>query len=419
LNVFLSRENYVVGQSPALQVNVILVPTVIVVVADTQEVVAGDTFSILVYFNDTYHNVGITGANLTLFLQGVAYPLSDMGDGNYFSPSLQVSSEGTFPIVIEASGAPKYAQATRTITLIVSQHPIISGIFRWGTLAGVIGIIALSGWLLYTRVFSIPWLVRKMRRMSRTIGRGQTPSISKRETGRIASRLEQVIEFARPSYDVINIPVPLVAVPSITGDLDEREAEAEAIWESLRALPRLGREQKLELFREMKSIPPKDRVWFLEDLKRQMADGTRFPQPKKPPEPMLPPDVEEKIQQRLDALPHLREEEKVRIIAQLRGLPEEEHEEILQTIEVESQEPQVEEEEHPLDKYPTLSPEEKERLLKQLPKLTPEEQEKVLKTLKIKHLKKETEDKTEKAKPDAKESSAPEKDSEPKNDEAS
>ncbi len=419
LNVYLSRENYRIGQSPALQVNVILVSTAIVVVAETQEVITGDTFSIQVYFNDTYHNWGIRGANLTLSLQGVTYMLSDMGDGNYLSPPLQVFSEGTFPIVIEASGAPKYALATQTITLIVSQHPIFSGIFRWGTIAGVIGIIALSGWLLYTRVFSIPWLVRKMRRMSRTIGKGQTPILSKRETEKIASRLEQVIDFARPYYDVINIPVPLVAVPSITGDLDEREAEAEAIWESLRDLPRLGREQKLELFREMKSIPPNERVWFLEDLKRQMADGTRFPKPKAPPEPMLPPEVEEKIQQRLDALPHLGEEEKLRIIAQLRGLPEEEHEEILRTIEEESQAPQVEEEEHPLDKYPTLSPEDKQRLLEQLPKLPPEEQEKVLKTLKEKLVEKDTKDETEKPKPDAKETSTPERDSEPKNDEAS
>jgi len=263
-----------------------------------------------------------------------------IGNGTYTLTGLSASAEGTYTIIIEATETAQYDAAVHEVTLVVNLHPLIRAAFQWGAITGLVGMIGLGGWL----VFSIPWLVRKMRSMARTIGRGKTPTLSKRDLRRISDRNNQLTDLVEPAYNATGITLPVTAVPGAVA-VEERTAEEEEIWRELEQLEGLGPEEKRELFEEMKRIPPKDRVWFLEDLKRQMAEGVRFAPPKpkppeKPPAPEAPEEissVEEEIMRRLDAIPSLSEEEKKHLLEQLRELTPEEREEVFRTLEEESQ----------------------------------------------------------------------------------
>jgi len=112
----------------------------------------------------------------------------------------------------------------------------------------------------------------------------------------------------------------------------ERQAEDELIWQELEKLEGLGHDQKIELFEEMKRIPAKDRVWFLEDLKEQMADGTRFGRVRAEPT-LVPEGVDPGVHTRLEALEALGPAEKSAVIEQLRGLSKEEQEEVIKALE--------------------------------------------------------------------------------------
>ncbi|MDO8056096.1 MAG: hypothetical protein Q6361_04480, partial [Candidatus Hermodarchaeota archaeon] len=185
--------------------------------------------------------------------------------------------------------------------------------------------------------------------------------------------------IAEPAYETINIPIVGARLPAAI-DYEERFAEDEAIWEELKGLPRLEYHQKLELFQEMKRIPAAERVWFLEDLKQQMADGTRFA--RKPKEPTLAPELEQELKERLKQFPQLSDVEKERIANQLRHLPREEWDEVFSTLAVAAKPEvvKVEEEEELLSptEFPSLTKEEREKLLEELKGLSEEERQKAL-----------------------------------------
>ncbi len=140
-------------------------------------------------------------------------------------------------------------------------------------------------------------------------------------------------DFMQDAYENVRIPFVATAIP-IPLAIDEREAEEFDIWQELNKLEGLGRNQKLELFEEMKRIPPTDRIWFLEDLKRQMVDGTRFDRESAAPQTgLLDQTAEEQlIQARLDAIPVLSEREKRTLFKQISSLPPEEREEVFETL---------------------------------------------------------------------------------------
>ncbi|MFX1491681.1 MAG: hypothetical protein ACFFBU_05425 [Promethearchaeota archaeon] len=222
--------------------------------------------------------------------------------------------------------------------------------------------------------------------MVRNLGKNKTPKLSKGDVSRIGTRLELMSNIAEPAYETIKLPIPVVVIPT-TLDYEERFAEDEAIWAELKKLPRLEHDQKLELFQEMKQIPATERVWFIEDLKQQMADGTRFA--RKVKEPKLSEDLEQELQKRLAQFTQLSKSEKERIAKQLRQVPKKEWDEIFYTLSVSSKPELVKDEEllRP-DEFPAITAEERERLLEELKDLTDEERQKVLRTFREKHAEK-------------------------------
>jgi hypothetical protein len=194
------------------------------------------------------------------------------GDGTYTLPGLSVLTEGTYSVTIESLAAPKYAQAQDSMTLVVSLSPLFRTAIQAGAVLGVVLIIVLLAWLAYARVYSIPWIVRRMRKMTKTIDRGKVPSLSKGDLTRISNRDSQIVSLITPSYSALDVPIQPVVIPTTILPA-ERRSEDEDVLVELEQLEGLGAKEKEELFKQMKKIPAKDRVWFMEDMKRQMAEG--------------------------------------------------------------------------------------------------------------------------------------------------
>jgi hypothetical protein len=296
----------------------------------------GEVFSVQVNFTDTWHQRPISGAVLFADIPAIGrfnIPMIDLRNGLYEILGLSTFVEGIYDLTIHGA-AQNYAAATLSIQLRAETNPIVRNGATIGMIAALIGLFILGGWFAYTRVFAIPWLVRKMRSMSQNLGKGKTPKLSGRDSRRIATRPDQVSSVLRAAYDGAEIPFVATAVP-LAVTIAERDAEDKAIWSELDKLEGLGRDQRLELFEHMKRIPPSDRVWFLEDLKKQMGASARFGRAAAPKKvPKAADDAQ--IMHRLDAIPTLSTEEKAALLKQIRGLPSDEREEVFKTLQEQS-----------------------------------------------------------------------------------
>ncbi len=335
LDVTLSRQNYQTAQILQLPVTVTLVRTEIRGIQQNIQAITGTAYTFTITLWDLDHNTSISGSTVTVIIPFVTdehgWVLTDNGDGTYTLPSVTFPGETTYLMEFRAETGLIYSVATRQVNVNVALHPIVVVSLRLGLIAAIIGIIILIAWLAYTRVFAIPWLVRKMRKMSTDLGKGKSTHLSNRDINRIATRPESMETIIEPAYGALGVRVAATALPAAI-TIEEREAEDEIIWQELEKLEGLGHDQKLELFEEMKRIPAKDRVWFLEDLKQQMADGTRFGRP--PAEPTSAPEgVDPRVHARLQALEALGPAEKDAVVEQLRGLSKEEQEEVIRALE--------------------------------------------------------------------------------------
>ncbi len=288
----------------------------------------------------------------------------------------------TYQVSIDASMPQQYMQLdTLQIFLVVRASPLMAQLSSSVAFMAILIVFVLALWLAYTRIFSVPWMVRRIRKMSKTIGKGDIPALSKTDIGRISDRSDQLTEIINPYYGAIGLPATAAVVPAEI-DWKEKDAEDDAIWGELKSLPFVEYEQRLELFQQMKQIAPSERVWFLEDLKKQLADRTRFA--RKVKEPEISEDLEKALQARLATFPALSRIEKERIAAQLRKLPKEEWDEIFLTFAASQKLPMSQVEVLGPDELPSLSEEERKRLLEEIKDLSEEERQKVLQTFREK-----------------------------------
>ncbi|MFX1577040.1 MAG: hypothetical protein ACFFCF_07680 [Promethearchaeota archaeon] len=335
IDVTLTRQNYETAQITQLPVTVTLVRTELRGLPTNLQVNTGSAYSFVCTLWDLDHNITISDAVITAYIPDITsesgIELLNLGNGTYALSGIAFPRETTMVAQFTAETGIKYSVATHQINIQVTLHPIVQQALRIGLLAAIIGIIILIAWLAYTRVFAIPWLVRKMHKMSTTLGKGKTPHLSNRDINRISTRPESMETLIEPSYSAIGIAVGATVLPAAI-TIEEREAEDEIIWNELEKLEGLGHDQKLELFEEMKRIPAKDRIWFLEDLKSQMADGTRFGRLPAEPTP-VPEGVDPTVHARLQSLAALGSEEKEAVVEQLRGLSKEEQEEVIKALE--------------------------------------------------------------------------------------
>ncbi|MFX1342149.1 MAG: hypothetical protein ACFFAL_05575, partial [Promethearchaeota archaeon] len=315
LFVTISKENY----SPKIYettFEVISIPTELRVtqingieVGDLTEATffIGTPVSIRLYFLDTWHNEPIDGANVTIPSQLVqeGFELVPLGNGVYeiqgvwdaFSFStvgigLTVTAEKTVPLRHDSASLEGW------VIQFAPSQALLLGVYG-GIGAAITLIFVLLGWILWARVFSIPWEVRRMRKLAKTVEKEEGYTLSRKDYKKFHQKgviLEDKIDDAMSTIGVAATPAMIPAVEEV----EEVTATEEDIIGELDKIPGLGPEEKAVLAEEMRKIPRKDRIWFLDDLKRQMGmrrmdfltQRERPVEPPPPPEPAPEPKVE-------------------------------------------------------------------------------------------------------------------------------
>jgi hypothetical protein len=389
---FYDIESYFVSRSFTRQLNVISTPTELRW-ADPDQLKPNDIYYVgepielrLVYW-DLYHQCPISNANFDLdgLIENRVVTMigEDVDNPGYYIILIsgQLPDQGTMTFTLSKTDH-DMAQLTQFFSLQFTELTnmlIISGIGL-----AIFFIFALIVWTLWARVLSIPWEVRRLRKLAKTIEKDQGYSLGRKDLKRFHAReviLEGKVDSAMSTIGVAMTPemVPLVTT------VDEVTATEEDIISELDKIPGLGPEEKAVLSAEMRKIPRKDQVWFLDDLKRQMGQKrmdfltkrepppapvtapiqppkevppTKLPPPAKPeipplegvepveppeakiftedrtaptvlptelhPPPSVPPKVIEEIRQELAKIPGLSKEEKQALEDHLQHLSKEE-----------------------------------------------------------------------------------------------
>jgi hypothetical protein len=156
-SIQLSRPNYVSQSLTSYRLDVILVPTAISGIDDAVPQVTGQPFDLVVHFDDTYHGLGITGANVTITIASLrllAVQMADTGNGSYTLANLAYTVTGIFPVEITAQGSSLYAVAQRRVSLVVNLDAQGSAVFTQIALALIVAVVLLgSGFLAYSRYY--------------------------------------------------------------------------------------------------------------------------------------------------------------------------------------------------------------------------------------------------------------------------
>jgi hypothetical protein len=188
-------------------------------------------------------------------------------------------------------------------------------------------------------------------------------------------------------------PIGVAATPAMIPAVEEVEevtATEEDIMTELDKIPGLGPEEKAVLADEMRKIPRKDRIWFLDDLKKQMGmrrmdflttreptvepvpPPETVPEPKVEPEPKPKPKPKEKPAKPLEEVKPEEPPPPDKVLTEDRTAPtvmppEVDVPKVPSAVEIEIR--------RELDKIPGLSTDEKEALVDHLKYLSKEERQ--------------------------------------------
>ncbi|MFX1476129.1 MAG: hypothetical protein ACFFCO_11720, partial [Promethearchaeota archaeon] len=235
----------------------------------------GQGYSFELYLNDTYHLCGVTNASITVSVSG-GLPatsitiLEDPSRPGYYTVSIFVAapSQGlvTFTAVKE-----DYSSAQLQEGFFFEYSPFVNMMINGGMVITVILIVLIMFWLLWTRILAIPPEVRCLRKLASRVGHDGSFELSSKDRGRFRTRDTIVGSTVRRFFEEVDIPFPPAVVP-ITTEIVEVSDSEENIMAELERIPGLGPEERATLAKEMMKIPRTDRVWFLDDLRRQMSE---------------------------------------------------------------------------------------------------------------------------------------------------
>jgi hypothetical protein len=266
LSVVLENEN-VLGNS--FEVNTLLSPR---------------QYELELNISDSWHGIGLRGFTLdnitidSLSIPGLQILWETWREGTdpgiYYLTVLCTSpGSGNLVIEIEANWLrdEQYLQEAYVNFIMNFQFSQTDTIAIFGGITiGVVVAIILIGWSLWARVLSVPWEVRRMRKLIKTIEKDENYKLGKKDLKRFRARsvtMEDKVSTAMATVGVVATPA---MIPTID-EVEEITATEEDIMTELDKIPGLGPEEKTILANEMRKIPRKDRIWFLDDLKRQMG----------------------------------------------------------------------------------------------------------------------------------------------------
>jgi hypothetical protein len=256
----------------------------------------------IIYLEDTWHGWGVTDANISIPIEAFTVyeitPMTEMGDGYYQIIVIRGGTETFLDFEINAFKDNYLLSEPIHYTMQITFSPMFRATTNIAIIGAIILIVALITWIMWARVFSIPWEVRRMRKLAKTIEKDEGFSLSKKDYKKFHQKgviLEGKMDDA---MQTIGVPTTPAMIPAVE-EVEEVTATEEDIMGELDKIPGLGPEERAVLAEEMRKIPRKDRIWFLDDLKRQMGmrrmdflTQREEPVEPTPPEPVPEPKVE-------------------------------------------------------------------------------------------------------------------------------
>jgi hypothetical protein len=283
---------------------------------DNCTVWVGTPIELTLNLTDTWHGLPITGAEITMpFELFTAYNVTELVDGLYYIWAMRSTTEIVLEFEVDATkwtpGLGEIHENHQTVhfDMYIQYHPIFVGTTTAGLVTAVILIIVLIAWVMWVRVYSIPWQVRRMRKLAKTIEKDEGFELSRKDMKTFQAKEITLKDKLTTAMGTIGVAATPAMMPAIE-EIEEVTATEEDIMGELDKIPGLGPEEKAVLAEEMRKIPRKDRIWFLDDLRKQM--GTRrmdfltqrelgevtelpeeaAPPPTEAPPTEAPPDVE-------------------------------------------------------------------------------------------------------------------------------
>ncbi|MFX0170208.1 MAG: hypothetical protein ACFE89_12780 [Candidatus Hodarchaeota archaeon] len=235
----------------------------------------GQTYYYSLYLNDTYHGAPVTGALFDPKLElspvegAVVEVIPAEVDGSYdIIITASIVCSGTLTITASKTGYAALNSIESALNIQFTEF--MSNLITFGSFGAIVLIIALMGWILWARVYSIPWEVRRMRKLAKTVEKHGEYSLGRKDFKRFHVRNATFETKVSAAMDTIGVSATKLMIPKME-EVEEITASEEDIMAELDKIPGLGPEEKTVLANEMRKIPRKDRIWFLDDLRRQMG----------------------------------------------------------------------------------------------------------------------------------------------------
>ncbi len=212
-------------QTATITLIVIKIPTELTAETLVISTIEKSKFTIRVYYNDTWHNALISGANVSYSWEFGNGTLMDLGNGTYIiTLKAPPAREEPYDIVIVAQ---KDFYETSTITIsVVSKPSAVMLSLKALALGSGSAVVAMGGFASWYFYFRFPPFVRLVRSISKRLERGKPLKL-----GKVRDRKEIISDFIRRDYRIIleEIPTPSregLEVEVLEGEVEEELVEA-------------------------------------------------------------------------------------------------------------------------------------------------------------------------------------------------
>jgi hypothetical protein len=242
-----------------LYITIINVPTELTVESGDIVMNYYQTATVLVFYNDTWHNRGITGGVINATSLNLAYV---EGSGWYEITLRSLSAQGSAVVLIELS---MDNHDSALVSVAVSVDPSdFDRLLQQSLIYGLpIGVICIIGAILWSRLFSLPKRLRELRGMVRDINRGRIPKVPEG----VQSRRETITELFNEILQPIGLAKSSDAMPeySITAEVPELEE----LLIQLSILAELRAEELDEFRADVTKMKPSEQAAFIKEVINQ------------------------------------------------------------------------------------------------------------------------------------------------------
>jgi hypothetical protein len=260
IRIQFSRSNYSV-QEITLHLTIREIRTEVVFTGLPAHIYVGDTFFVRVNFMDLDHGLPIIGAtNMTTGLSNIYEITSDFGNGTYmfaFSPPFPTYYE--LRIVLEKTD---YQTGELVLDIYSELSPQTQALVQGFTWGGLLLILIAGFAAVYVRVWSVPKLLRLIRKMISSLNKGAIPApadVNDRKTMLLEYMNQELapIAITKTSEDIAPSTVEVIAL------------DVEKLLEELQVVVGLDDSDIATLREDLEQMRPSERAGFISEVVRQ------------------------------------------------------------------------------------------------------------------------------------------------------